>query len=52
MKKYVYNRKNENPIFCNIEIYNKYHVIYHMFIREKYITHKIMYMSHIKFLTK
>jgi len=35
-------KQNQNSIFFNIEIYNKYFIIYHMYIRLK--THKIIYL--------
>jgi len=34
MFKYVYII-NKNSMFFNIEIYNKYFILYHMFIRHK-----------------
>jgi len=38
-------KQNQNSIFFNIEIYNKYFIIYHMYIRLK--THKIIYIYSI-----
>jgi len=34
-------KQNQNAIFLNLEIYNKYFIIYHMYIRLK--THKVIY---------
>jgi len=40
----VFKRKeNQNPIFFNIKLYNKYYIIYHMSIRHKYVSYEIMY---------
>jgi len=39
MLKDVYKKKNQNPIFFNIKIYNKSYIIYYMCIRCK--IHKI-----------
>jgi hypothetical protein len=47
MFKYVYNKINKNSIFLNIEIYNKYFIIYHMYIRYK--VHNILYIYITKY---
>jgi hypothetical protein len=42
MFKFLITKQNKNSIVLSIEIYNKYFIIYHMYIRYK--IHNILYI--------